>query len=123
VKLRVLSDKYTKRFSTPSVAISFRLKRITMNKHAFKMISKKFGSEVQYMQILLDDDSPGVFYLKPCLESDDSAKKLDKPSPGTRSLQISLLLKELGWSKEETTRFKGQWDEEVHALKVDTTES
>ena len=122
MKLRVLSDKYTKRFSTPSVAISFRLKRITMNKHAFKMISKKFGSEVQYMQILLDDDSPGVFYLKPCLESDDSAKKLDKPSPGTRSLQISLLLKELGWSKEETTRFMGQWDEEVHALKVDTTE-
>jgi hypothetical protein len=92
-----------------------------MNKHAFKMISKKFGSEVQYMQILLDDDSPGVFYLKPCLESDDSAKKLDKPSPGTRSLQISLLLKELGWTKEETTRYEILWDSDVQAGKVDTT--
>jgi len=47
---------------------------------------------------------------------------LDKPSPGTRNLQVSLLLKELEWGKKETTRFGIIWVDEVQAGRVEISE-
>jgi len=120
MRLRVLQDTKGVRRGTPSIAISNKLMRATLNRHAVMLMSDKYGSEVTHVQILLDDDAPGIFYLQPCLEIADGAKKLDKPSPGTRSLQVSLLLKELNWQEQATTRFPVVWEEEVQAAKVDT---
>lgn len=123
MKLRLLKDDKSVRRGTPSVAINGKLGRLTMNKHAYKLMSEKCGRDFTHIHILLDDDNPGTFYLKSVEEFEDGAKKLDKPSPGTRSLQVSLLLAELNWQKKETTRFSLIWNDEVKAGRVDINET
>jgi hypothetical protein len=91
-----------------------------MNKYAFELLCKKYGKEVQWAQLLLDDDVPGVFWVRPSPPEGDDCKKLDKPSPNTRSISISVLLNELNWSIKETTRYDFEYDENLKSGRVDT---
>lgn len=118
--IRVVSSEKSHKRNKPSVAISPKLKRLTMNKHAYELLCKKYGKEVQWAQLLLDDDVPGVFWVKPTTSEADDSKRLDKPSPNTRSLTISALLTELNWSIKETTRYDFSWDENLKSGRVDT---
>jgi len=47
---------------------------------------------------------------------------MDRPSPGTRSCNISVLLNELHLKFEKTARFSLTWDQEVEAGKIDLKE-
>lgn len=118
--VRVVSSEKSHKRNRPSVAISPKLKRLTMNKHAYELLCKKYGKEVQWAQLLLDDDVPKVFWVKPTPPEADDCKRLDKPSPNTRSISISALLNELNWKLQETTRYDFMWDDQLKAGRVDT---
>jgi hypothetical protein len=118
--IRILMSEKTQHRNIPTVAISSKLRRLTLNKEAFLLLSSKYGSEFEYFQILVDDDEKGVFYIKPCEKEGPGSKKLDSPSPGTRTCHVSMLLKEFNWSIKDTARFEVEWDEKVQAGKVDT---
>jgi hypothetical protein len=118
--IRVLTSDRGLRRNIPTVAISLKLRRLTMNKDAYSLLTSQFGSEPEYLQILVDDDMKGIFWIRPCEKEVPGSKKLDSPSPGTRSLHISMLLKEFKWSTKDTARFEIVWDESVQAARIDT---
>ncbi len=118
--IRVVSSEKSHKRNKPSVAISPKLKRLTMNKYAFELLCKKYGGKVEWAQLLLDDDIPGVFWVKPTTSEADDCKRLDKPSPNTRSISISVLLNELSWSINTTSRYDFVWDDELQSGRVDT---
>ncbi|MGO8880448.1 MAG: hypothetical protein ACLQMS_13175 [Desulfomonilaceae bacterium] len=119
--VRVLSSEKSHRRNLPSVAISPKLKRLTLNKLAYELLSRKYGKKVEYAQILVDDEQKGVFWVKPTERESYDCKRLDSPSANTRSLSISVLLTEFNWSLQETSRYKIEWDEDLKAGKVDTS--
>ena len=120
--VRVLMTDRSQRRNIPTAAISSKLKRLTMNKDAYALLSEKYGSEPEYLQILVDDDQKGIFWVKPCEKTDAGGKKLDSPSPGTRSVHISVLLKEFEWSIKDTSRFEVIWDANLQAGRIDTNQ-
>lgn len=118
--VRILMNERAPRHGAPSVSINPKFKRMTFNSAAYRLLSKKNGSEVMFVQILLDDAYPRVFWLKPCVAEDPGSKKLDKPSESTRSLHVGILLAEVDWILDGTSRFPLEWDEELLAGRVDT---
>lgn len=118
--IRVLMSDKSQRRHIPTAAISSKLKRLTLNTDAYGLLAIQFGSEPEYLQVLVDDDVKGVFWLKPCEKEVPGSKKLDSPSPGTRSLHISVLLTEFNWLLKDTARFEVVWDENVQAGRIDT---
>lgn len=118
--IRILMSETTERRNIPSVAISSKLRRLTLNKEAFLLLSSKYGSKFEYFQILVDDDEKGIFWIKPCEKESPGSKKLDSPSTGTRTCHVSMLLKEFNWSRKDTARFQIEWDEQLQAGKIDT---
>jgi hypothetical protein len=85
-------------------------------------LSGKYGKKVEYAQILVDDEQELIFWIKPTEKDAYDCKRLDSPSPNTRSLSISVLLTEFNWALNETSRYKIQWDDEIKGGKVDTTQ-
>ena len=120
--IRVLQNEDRPRKNFPSVAINSKLKRLTLNKIGFNFLYLKHGKESEFIQILLDDDRPKVFWIRLCIPEAVGAKKMDRPSPGTRSCNIAVLLNELHLKFEKTARFNLTWDEEVKAGKIDLKE-
>ena len=120
--VRVLSSEKSHRRNVPSVAISPKLKRLTLNKLAYDLLSRKYGKKVEYAQILVDDEQKGIFWVKPAEKDAYDCKSLDSPSPNTRSLSISVLLTEFNWALKETSRYKIEWDDEIEAGKIDTSQ-
>jgi hypothetical protein len=94
-----------------------------MNKFAYELLCKKYGKEVEWAQLLLDDDVPGVFWVKPTPKEANDCKVLDSPSKNTRSLSISALLNELNWGIKETTRYDFLWDDGLQSGRVDTNKT
>ena len=120
--IRVLSSEKSQRTNRPTVAISPKLKRLLLNKHAYDLLCKKYGKKVDWAQLLIDDDVQGVFWVKPTPPEADHCKRLDSPSKNTRSLSITILLNSLKWSIKETTRYNFLWDDEQKAGRVDTNQ-
>lgn len=120
--IRVLFSEKSQRRNIPTAAISSKLKRLTLNRDAYALLTEKFGVEPEHLQILVDDDFKGIFWIKPCEKEVQGSKKLDSPSPGTRSLHISLLLNEFNWSIKDTSRFEVIWDTNLEAGRIDTTQ-
>ena len=118
--IRVLMSDRSQRRNVPTAAISSKLKRLTLNKDSYALLTTHYGSEPEYLQILVDDDEKGIFWIKPVEKEVPGAKKLDSPSPGTRSLHISVLLTEFNWLLKDTARFEVVWDENVQAGRIDT---
>lgn len=121
--IRVLMSEKTARRNIPSVSISSKLRRLSLNKESFLLLTSKYGSEFEYFQILVDDEEKGIFWLKPCEKESPGSKKLDSPSPGTRTCHVSMLLREFNWSIKDTARFEVEWDDQVEAGKIDTRQN
>jgi hypothetical protein len=117
--IRILQNEDRPRKNFPSVALNSKLKRLTLNKIGFNLLSSKHGTESEFVQILVDDERPKVFWIRLCGPEENGAKKLDKPSPGTRSTNIAVLLAELNLKFEKTERVGLTWDEEIKAGRVD----
>jgi hypothetical protein len=120
--VRVLSSEKSHRSNVPSVAISPKLKRATFNKLAYDLLSRKYGKKVEYAQILVDDEQGAIFWIKPTEKDEYDCKSLDSPSPNTRSLTVGALLTEFNWSLQETSRYRVEWDDELKAGKIDTSQ-
>jgi hypothetical protein len=94
---------------------------MTLNQHAYALLTGKLGKQPEYAQILVDDDQLGVFWIKPSEKEVEGTKKFHAASENTRSLHIGILLQEFEWKLKETSRFELTWDDEVGAAKVDTS--
>ena len=117
--IRVLQNEDRPRKNFPSVAINPKLKRLTLNKIGFNLLCSKHSKESEFLQILVDDEKSKVFWIRLCNPEEVGAKKMDRPSPGTRSVNVSVLLSELHIKFEKTERFDLMWDEEVKAGRID----
>jgi hypothetical protein len=119
--VRVLTNKRVQRRNLPVVAISSKLRRLTLNKHAVALLVNEYGKIPEYGQILVDDDQEGIFWVRPADANQEGTNKFDKPSPQTRSLHIGNLLREFQWSLKDTARFGLTWDKKVGGVRVDTS--
>ena len=116
--VRILINEKSPRGRAPGVTINQKLRRLTFNKAGLSLLREHYKKETDYLQILLDDDNPNVFWLRLSEAESTGAKKMDRPSASTRSVNISLLLTELKLNLEKTMRFNLVWDKEVGAGKV-----
>lgn len=117
--IRIMMAKDSLRGKGPGVTINQKLKRCTFNRAGFELLKERYKGDSEYIQILLDDDLPGVFWVKLVEENTPGAKKLDKSSSTTRTFNISLLIKELDLKLKDTKRCNLIWDDEIDAAKVD----
>lgn len=118
--VRLITSEKGQRRNQPSVALSYKLKRGTLNNHAVDMLIRSYGSDFEYIQFLIDDERPGVFWIKPATKDAPACKRVDAPSPRTRNFSISVLLTELKWRIKETSRYPVEWDSDLQAGMVDT---
>ena len=119
MSLRLLSNERMSRTKTAAVRINPSLKRLTLNKPGFNLVCAKQGKDVGYVQLLIDDAKTNSFWVRPCMEADTNSKKLEQPSPGTRSFSITALLKELDLHLDKNTSLDFAWDDGVSAGRVD----
>jgi hypothetical protein len=119
--VRVLTNKRVQRRNLPVAAISAKLRRLTLNKHAVALLVNEYGKTPDYGQILVDDEQEGIFWVRPAEADQEGTNKFDSPSPNTRSLHIGNLLRVLGWALKDTARFELSWDKKVGGGRVDTS--
>jgi hypothetical protein len=117
--VRILVGKESLRGKGPGVTVNQKLKRLTFNKSGFELLKEHYKGETDYIQILLDDDKPGVFWLKLVDPQSTGAKRMDKSSSSTRSFNISLLIREMNLKLENTKRCDLTWDDKVGAVRAD----
>lgn len=117
--IRILVNELSPRGKAPSVTINTKLRRLTFNKSGLELLREHFVAETEYLQILLDDENPDLCWLRLCESDAAGARKMDRPSASTRSVNISLLMREINLNLEKTRRFPIFWDSEVDAAKVD----
>lgn len=117
--VRILIGEDSLRGKGPGVTVNQKLKRLTFNKSGFELLKDHYKGETNCVQILLDDDKPGVFWLKLVDANSPGAKKLDKSSSATRSFNISLLIKEMNLKLENTKRCNLIWDEKIGAARAE----
>ena len=82
--VRVLTNKRVQRRNLPVVAISSKLRRLTLNKHAVTLMINEYGKIPEYGQILVDDEQKGIFWVRPADANQEGTNKFDKPSPQHR---------------------------------------
>ena len=104
------------------VSVDPKRKRMGLYKEARKMMLDNYGKEFEFVQIFRDSDFSDRFWIKPCDEHDEGSRKLDAPSPSTRTLSVSLLLQQLEWAPKKTVRLPITWDEDNKAALVNITE-
>lgn len=118
----LIDDRYRHRGSA-YISINAKLSRLLLYKEAFEVMKKHYGQEVDFVQILTDEERPYFFWLKPCDSEAPGMRKMDKTSQNTRTLSIRSLLKELKLKPKETVRFRLDWDEEEQAARVDVSKA
>jgi hypothetical protein len=117
--VRILVGQDSLRGKGPGITINQKLRRCTFNKSGFELLKEHYKGDAEYIQILLDDERPGVFWLKLVDAKSPGAKKLDKSSSSTRSFNISLLIKEMSLELENTKRCDLIWDEKIGGVRID----
>ena len=104
----------------PTVSINPKLNRLVIyQKTRELMIDKNEGSEFEHAVLLTDEEQPDAFWIKVAEPDEPYARKLNATSDTTRTVAISLLLKQLGWTGKKTERFPAKWDKENNCVKVD----
>lgn len=118
--IRLLTSEKGQRRNYPSVALSYKSKRGTLNNHAVDMLIRSNSSNFEYIQFLIDDERPGIFWIKPATKDAPASKRVDASSPRTRNFSVSVLFTELKWKIKETSRYAIEWDPTLKAGMVDT---
>ena len=91
---------------------------VPVNQAGFELLQKHYEGETNFLQVLLDDDDPNMFWLRLCDPEAPGSKKMDRPSASTRSVNIALLISEMGLNLDGTKRFPIIFDDEVQATRV-----
>ena len=95
-----------------AVTLNLKLGRIVILANIYAVMKTLFGSEVQCVRLLFDEDRRDVFLIQPCNKEDPGARRLDK-TPGTSpSLSARSLFSRLGLGQGESKRCPVTWDEE-----------
>jgi hypothetical protein len=102
--------------------VNIKLSRLLLYKQAYEILETHYGQQVDFVQILTDEDRSIFFWLRPCDSDAPGARKMDKTSKSTRTLSIRSLLKELKLKSKETVRFRLQWDGEENAARIDISQ-
>ena len=118
--VRLITSEKAQRRSYPLIAISYKLKRATLNNHAVDMLTRKNGSDFNYVQFLVDDERPGIFWVKLLTKNAHASKLAAAGSPRTRNFSVSVVMTELKWKLKETSRYSIEWDDTLKAGMVDT---
>ena len=118
----LIDDRYRHR-GAEYVSINPKLSRLLLYKKGYEEITKNYGQDVDFVQILTDKDRPNFFWLKPCDSEAPGNRKMDRTSQHTRTLSIRALLKELKWKPTATVRLPLEWDSEEKAAKIDITQA
>jgi len=116
--IRILINENSSRGRNAGVTINKKLRRLSFHKAGLEMLKEHYLGEPNFAQVLIDDEDHGVFYLRLCDPDAVGSKKLDRPSASTRTLNISLLITELGLNLKETTRFPLTWNDKIGAAQV-----
>ena len=119
--VEILTTEKNKRLNTAALTINFRQNRMILNRETVKLLSKNGAPD--YVQLLTDKNQPGIFWIKTCEPNTPGSRKLNVPSPNTRTCHISSLLKNL--ELDTTTgvlRLKTCWDEKLEAVNIDTSQ-
>jgi hypothetical protein len=118
----LIDDRYRHRGSE-YVSINPKLSRLLLYKKGYELIKKHHGKDVDYVQILTDDDRSEVFWLKPCDLDSPGMRKLDRTSENSRTLTIRALLAKLKWKPKTTVRLPLEWDKEQQAARIDVSQA
>lgn len=119
--LEIITTEKNKRLNTAALTINFSQNRMILNRETVRLLSKNGAPD--YVQLLTDKNQPGIFWIKTCMPNMDGSRKLNVPSPNTRTCHISSLLKNL--ELDTTTgvlRLKTCWDEKLEAVNIDTSQ-
>ncbi len=116
----LIDDRYLHR-GAEYVSINPKLSRLLLYKKGYEVIKNHYGQDVQFAQILTDQDRPTFFWLKPCDFETPGARRMDRTSQNTRALSIRALLKEMKWKPTEIVRLPLEWDDEEKAARIDIT--
>lgn len=115
---RLLVSERSRRWYKPTATINTKLRRMTLNSESLAMLdiaTRCFG----YVQIYVDDSVPNVCWINLCKKEAGGAKKINRPSPKTRSLDVSTLLTEFNWSRKGSFCFDVTLDKLNGMLQVD----
>jgi len=115
--IRVLVCERSQRRHLPTIAINTKLRRLTLNSNACAIFVRETQKTPEFLQILVDDDEKNVFWVRPSEIDVIGSRRVDSPSPGTRSLHASSLVAEFNLNFEKTTRFEVEWDATIGAIK------
>jgi hypothetical protein len=116
-----IDDRYRHRGSS-CVSINVQLSRLILYKQAYQILETHYGQELDFLQVLLDDDRPNFFWLKPCDSEAPGSRKMDRTSKSTRTLSVRSLLKKMKITSKETIRFGLAWDEKADAGRIDISQ-
>lgn len=120
--LVIISDKRQVNRGKPMVSLNSKLRRMVINKSARELMIKNYGKEFEFVQLMMDPEVPNVFWMAPCEENDEGARRLNAGTGATRSVSCSLLLNQLGYESEKTQSYAVSWDLVNRAIKVDLTQ-
>jgi len=119
---KVLIDDRHRHRGSEYISLNPKLRRILLYKKGYQVLRDNFGGDVDFVQVLTDDEQPHFFWMRPCNPDAPGARKMDKTSTNTRTLSIRALLKELNWKPTETVRLRLEWDKREAAARIDIRE-
>lgn len=118
--LKIFIDSRYRNRETEFLSICGKLNRLIFPKRAYDNLKNICNQEtVDSVQVLVNDEQPGIFWIKPCQKTDEGSRVLGATSKNTRSLGIRSLLKYFNWDSKDRIRVLSIWDMEVMALRVD----
>lgn len=118
MSFRALTSDYSKRKKIPTMSISPKLKRITLNRESILLDPNRWLS-AEYAMIFVNDKFPNVCWLKPCKGDVLGARKLEHPTPRNCTLSATALMAEVNWKWKTTSHFSVLLDKTNGALKID----
>lgn len=115
--LKILEN--VNRVHRPSITLQPSSGRLLFNKLAWLELVERNGTESSYVQIMIDEETKQSFWLKLCDSTALGSRKLDVPSPNTRTCNIGNLLEALALKIDCKTKLNLIYDAVAGAYRVD----
>jgi hypothetical protein len=96
----------------PAITLNFRLGRIVILSNIYLAMRQRFGQEVHYVRLLIDDEQPDIFLIQPCADDAHGARRLDMTPGASPSISARYLFNKLGLPRDGFRRCPVVWDNE-----------
>jgi hypothetical protein len=104
----------------PSVTIMPRIYKLMFNAVACNLLRQGYGNKVEVVQLLVDDNLSGIFWIKPVSSNEKETRRLVNNGASVKGIYIKELLEEFNWGLKDSSRYVLTWDEKMKAGRVDT---